>query len=561
MKKLPWLALLLAFIPKAHAEVCTTLSSGASQSAISSALSSCRSGNTVAFSAGTYGPITSTVTIPCGVSMTGPNVSYSQTPNQIAAIDGSSSNGTIWGFQTTAKCSASQTIEYLEWNGEQPTNSGGFLNIVPGTTNLTVTHNYLHGVSAKAPCCTGQSQTSNLIAFTGPNSTVTNNVTISWNVFGTPSLSDCSAIMQDNSKSEIDDGGFCSGIAIGNNVTNVTIDNNIFRFLEQGMKFYEGAGEANPLTVQYNDYNNIHRINFETQSNSGTSAPANMAIRYNSVENEFQGTPGTWGFSSANGCGHLGSSGCITNTDYNVVIGYPEPHSAYIAGGVEEWGTRGTTASYNLIQGWWANSMMIAVNGEFTDNYNTMQNNYNPAAYSTCSETPNGCTSPSNGSFFNVEDGPGYTTTATGNTFAGSSSSVTSAAPTISPASGSFTGSQVVTITNPGTNRDANTTDWCTTDGSTPKPGSGTAVGYYNGGSITVTSTTTVKCVGMWGASNQPYSYPSGYGYVSSAVVSATYTVGGNTTKNGLANGIRPISHLGSQTNPRNGQANPYLTF
>jgi hypothetical protein len=542
MKKLFWLALLLVFIPKAHAEVCTTLSSGASQSAISSALSSCGSGNTVAFSAGTYGPITSTVTIPCGVSMMGPSVSYSQTPNQTSAINGSSSNGTIWGFQTTAGCSASQTIEYLEWNGEQATNSGGFLNIVPGTTNLAVTHNYLHGVTATAPCCTGQSQTSNLITFTGPNSTVTNNVSISWNVFGTASLSDCSAIMQDASNNEINNGGFCSGIGIGNNITNVTIENNIFRFLEQGMKFYEGDGETNPLTVQFNDYNNIHRINFETQSNSGTSDPADMAIRYNSVESEYEGTPGSWGFSSANGCGNLGSSGCITNTDYNVIIGYPESPSSYMAGGVEEWGTSGTTASYNLIQGWWANSIMIAYNGDYTDNYNTMQNNYNPAAYSTCSETPNGCSSPSNGSFFNNEDSPSYTTSATGNTFAGSSSSVTSVAPTISPASGSFTGSQVVTITNPGTNRDTNTTDWCTTDGSTPTPGSGTALGYYNGGSITVISTTTVKCVGMWGSLNQPHSYTSGYGYVASAVVSATYTGGGHSAP---ANGTYEIENGG----------------
>ena len=82
----------------------------------------------------------------------------------------------------------------------------------------------------------------------------------------------------------------------------------------------------------------------------------------------------------------------------------------------------------------------------------------------------------------------------------------------------------MVTITNPGTNRDTNTTDWCTTDGSTPTPGAGTAVGYYNGGTLTVTSTTTVKCVGMWGALNQPYSYPSGFGYVPSAVVSSSLT-------------------------------------
>ena len=37
----------------------------------------------------------------------------------------------------------------------------------------------------------------------------------------------------------------------------------------------------------------------------------------------------------------------------------------------------------------------------------------------------------------------------------------------------------------------------------------------------------TVKAVGMWGAANQPTSYPSGYGFVPSSVVTASYSASG----------------------------------
>jgi hypothetical protein len=81
-----------------------------------------------------------------------------------------------------------------------------------------------------------------------------------------------------------------------------------------------------------------------------------------------------------------------------------------------------------------------------------------------------------------------------------------------------FTGSQTVTLTDNG----SNTGIWYTTDGSTPVPGQGTAQLYKT--PFVVSATTTIKAVGMWGTANQPKSYPAGYGYVPSAVVSATYT-------------------------------------
>jgi hypothetical protein len=55
-------------------------------------------------------------------------------------------------------------------------------------------------------------------------------------------------------------------------------------------------------------------------------------------------------------------------------------------------------------------------------------------------------------------------------------------------------------------------------------PGFGTAR-YYTA-PVTIAGATTVKAVGMWGAPHQPVKYPTGYGYIPSGVVTATFTSG-----------------------------------
>jgi hypothetical protein len=515
----------------APASICTTLSSGASQSTIQSALNSCGSGNTVAFSAGTYGPISSTVTIPCGVSMTGPAVPYSQTPNQTAIINGSSFNGS--GFQSTTGCSATTTIQYLVWNGKLPSNGGGFIQLNAGTDNYVIQNNWFYGANTVNPSSGQNANASQVyLCCVGVGGAVNNNITIEWNVFGSASMSDCNTVMNDNSGEESDNGGFCNGVGMGGNETNVTVEFNIFRFLEQGTKSYSGpCCEGNPVYIQFNDYNNIHRNDNENQVNSGASLPTLMYIDYNTWHTHWSGTTFLgYESSSANGCENpnlQNPTNCVTHTDYNVFF---ENVSGVYVNAIEQWGASGTTASYNLMQGNIPDGIQWSTNGDFTDNNNTYQSaNFGSNPVACNPSNPNG--------LFNSENNSNasYTPVCTGNTSSTTVSSVTSATPSLSPASGSFSGSQAVTITNGGgttlygSNRDANTTVWCTTDGSTPTPGSGTAVGYWQGGSLTITTTTTVKCVGMWGAINQPYSYPSGYGYVPSAVVTATYTAGGSS--------------------------------
>jgi hypothetical protein len=497
------------------------LSSGASQSAIQSAISNAPSCAVITFAAGTYGPITSTILLPCGISLTGPTVPYSQTPNQTATLTGSSSF-IGWAFQTTSGCSQAQTIQYLAWDGKQPggNGGGGFLEINGGTTNLTVQNNWLHGVNA--PSTDGgaayQNIQANLINFAGgPTGGVTSKVNILYNIFGSTSNSDCAGAITETDTE--DGGGYCNGVGIGANVVNVAIQYNIFHWLEQGMKFYEGRGECNPLIVSNNDYSHIQRIMYETQCWNLT-APMNMNIQYNSFHD--RGEPGIQGqqnydLSVANGCTSPtlnNPTNCVSHIDYNVDVAANSSNQADV--GVEVWGGAGTTGNYNYLQGYLWNGITWSASGQFVFN----NNNFNLVNNGTDTNCDTG-----NSGFWNRENnGETATPSCSGNTFSNNISGTTpSAAPTISPAGGTFSGSQVVTITNTGTNRDTNTTDWCTTDGSTPTPGSGTAVGYYNGGTITVTASTTVKCVGMWGALNQPYSYPSGFGYVPSSVVSSSY--------------------------------------
>jgi hypothetical protein len=379
---------------------------------------------------------------------------------------------------------------------------------------MTVTHNYFHGNQGNV---SNPEFIDSLVYFDGDaEQAVSNDNTVTWNIFGAPGSNDCSNLMKNYSYPGLGgNGGLCNGLGLHNGFENLVVENNIFQYMEQGMKVYEGAGQCVNCVVEYNDYNHIHRINFETQANIGGSKPTSMLIRYNSIHDQYYTNFGSWGFSSANGC----PSGCVTNTDYNVIINNVQATGGgqYTPGAIEVWGSAGTSSNYNLIQGYWANGIMTSKTGQFTYNYNKL-----------CLAYGGSTTPPGKGGFFNDETSnkqvgvPSYT----GNTVtAAATCAQTSTTPMIAPASGTYSGSQAVTFYNPGTDLNANTGIWYTTDGTTPVPGSGTARYIASGGNITLSSTATVRAVGMWGAANQPTSYPAGYGFVPSPVVSADYTI------------------------------------
>ncbi len=299
------------------------------------------------------------------------------------------------------------------------------------------------------------------------------------------------------------------------------MNNNRTVYLEEGFKFQEpgpnggqvgctNTGENQYLhintNVLYNDFGGIHRIGIEAQDTPCST----MSFNYNDFHDAVNPGYGSWQFSLPQYDETFASnSNLYTNASYNVFISNVPVATlnGYNGGevpGLEFWGNG--QANYNLFQG---NPNSCGVHYGYglppwEANYNTLQG----GGSVTCEEEGDAQSDPA----------------LIGNTQTSTIAALTSVAPTISPASGTFSGSQVVTFTNPGTNRDVNTSIWYTTDGSTPVPGSGTAQFILSGGTFTVTSTATVKAVGMWGQYNQPTSYPSGFGYVPSAVVSASYT-------------------------------------
>lgn len=546
----------LGYCSHAQASVCKTETSGASQATIQADLTSCGSGNTLAFSAGNYN-IGSTVSWPCGVSMTGPAVPMTTYTTgdgykHLGYIPTATFNWTggtnAWVFQYPV-CTAPVSFTYLAVNGNLPNGGlnggggGGSINFAGGnSSNITLEYNWFYGNQAdqQNDCCA-----SVLIYVAGSGTaqgySVMSNLTIAWNQFG--SSGGCSNVMStffypssetgNNNYNYNNNGGYCAAVAIGTSTTNLVEENNVVYHTEQGFKFFEPGpnggqvGCSNPSANQYchananilyNDFSGIHRIAIEAQD---TPNPT-MNFLYNSWHDPTNPGYGSWVFSLPQYDGSGASySNINTNVDYNVEISNVTPPTLYgqaggYVPGIEFWGTG--TANYNLGQG---NSLSCVAAFGYGDTPWTIANNIYQGPNSAVCNEEHQTTNPN----------PAQTNNSASTTIA----ALTSATPTISPGSGTFTTSQKVTFTNTGTNRDANTGIWYTTDGSTPTPGSGTAQYIASGGSIAVSTTTTVKAVGMWGAANQAASYASGYGYVPSAVVSATYTSGTPPTLNSVS--------------------------
>lgn len=530
----------------AHAASCP-ISAGASSTTIVSTIQGCSSPNVATFAAGTYS-LAQTVNVPCGVSITGPTVAggiyatgdgykhWGYTPTATINWTGAGGSGTARVFNF-GSCTAKHSLTYIEVNSNQPSPDGGqavYHGAVSG--NVTIYGNYFHGNQAS----TGGSNFGDALIFFDGNagSAPDPNVTIEWNRLG--ASGDCGNIME----LDVDEGGACVGIGFHTNANNLTIENNTTYFQEQGQKFFEGTpypsgGMYQCLTcvVMYNDWSNIHRIDFEEQVNapsSSSSPTVSLIVRYNSIHDPHTPTAASYGLSIANGCQNTSPSqgGCVANTDYNVIIdNVPTSAGApFIGLGIEQWGSTGTTADGNLVQGEWSNSIDIAKDGAVSDSNNLIQSSFGAGGSNNSSLCYPGYA----GAFgwWAVEDSPVNTPSGSGNTCDFFDGSVqTSVTPTISPGSTSFTTGVTVTLTNPGTGRDTNTGIWCTTDGSSPTPGTGTAAYYASGSTLAFSVTTTLKCVGMWGAANQPTTYPTGplsgtFGYQPSAVVSATYTAG-----------------------------------
>ena len=507
LRWLIWLRVLLLAHLAVHAQVCTEISPSEN---IQSALNSCGSGSTAVFAAGTY-DISSSLTWPCGVSISGPVVPW---PGPYEARINWTGSGSAFNYPA---CSVDNVVfQYMEVAGNPGSNlpGGGAIHLSSaGGTGPAIQNNYLHGVQSDtdASCCSdGEIYVDG--TGTAQGYSVWNNVQVLWNIFGAPG--DCSALMNTysyNGNNYDKYGGYCDAVDVHTSTTNLTMDYNRTVYLEEGFKFQEPGpngeqvGASDPsanqyiqtnTNVMYNDFGGIHRIAIEAQDTPNPTENFN----YNDWHDPVYPGYGSFTFSLPQYKNGASYSNMNSNISYNVFASNVAVGSGglYIPG-VEFWGTG--QANYNLYQGNLACGAQFGFgNTPWELNYNTYQGN----GSNVCNEENQ-----------NTNPNP----TQTGNTSATNVSALTSVAPDIYPSSGTSGSTQTVTFINPGTNRDANTGIWVTTDGSIPVPGSGSAKYYSSGQTLDVTEATTVKAVGMWGAANQPYSYPAGFGYVPSNVV------------------------------------------
>ncbi len=512
------------------------LAAGASTSAIQTAINtaannSCAapSTSTVLFAAGNY-TIGSKISIPCpkaamviqGTTPPGVGTTWPITPT--AVLTSSITND--WAFYGSG-CGVGTTIQYLQFNGGNPSGGGGgFLFVPAGMNNLTVIYNWFYGNSAIAS--TTQFPDTTVWLDGDVSSARTAGVTIKWNRFGNAATNDCAALMNlygggnhcsssgygsgsspclyQGAQDTTHGGGSCGGVGVHVNTDSLNISNNSFEHLEQPLKLYEAPGTAQwsstKTIVQYNDLAGTHRIGLEAQ------AGVNLTVDSNDFHDPIKPNAGQWGLSLPQNSTNSTNNVLIANTpvtnDQNGQPGF------YAGCGIEFWGNG--TSSNNLIQGLWC----AGVEWGFGSSPWSINNN-NIQLTSSNQQIGN-------------EENTSNTPSEAGNNMSGAVSTVTSAAPSISPSGGSQTFPLTVTLTDKGNTSGAgpqgNTGIWYTTDGSNPVPGSGTAKYLASGGTFTLSAAATVKAVGMWGALNQPTSYPSGFGFVPSSVVTASFASG-----------------------------------
>ena len=205
-------------------------------------------------------------------------------------------------------------------------------------------------------------------------------------------------------------------------------------------------------------------------------------------------SPFFYTFGISNACCDTGAtSPSTTNIDNVLIADAPPVGGTYIGMADEAWGD-GAIYQNNLVQGYWANGFEWAYipSGNITNN------------------TICGPVLAANDSFVKQETTPatGPAIATSPNEMGANCSAIISTAPAIAQTA------TAVTLSDSGMNHSI----YYTVDGSTPTPYSKLYTAPFS-----PAKGATVKAVGMWGAANQPKSYPAGFGYVPSATVSAVF--------------------------------------
>jgi Chitobiase/beta-hexosaminidase C-terminal domain len=506
-------------------------------------LAAAGSSNTVAFDAGSYN-VDGTINVPCSNHLTiaGPAVARHAQP--IAILNASKSqNRPVFGIQP---CSGGLTIQYLK------AMNMGLAQVYSGDSSG---YNFYNNSCGNMPSHNNndyQNEWETCIFINGTIDTTVQHVNVLYNLFGDDNS--CTAPFANGS----DDGGSCMGFyETAGVLLHSNIRYNTFSHLSEGIHFHQIAGFPSTINsvvgdvnIEHNLFVNWHRIAIEIQTgifNLPNVGP--ISVSHNVVMNPIKPFYGTMGISMA--CCQNGRNGSdssapnppehtddnlvITNTHNTQALYCDSPHGGpkvpcdpnrpegYFQNpemGIEFWGAAGATANNNYIFGPWAMPIYWGY-GRGTPWF--VNHNY------MCRQPPDPKTNGSlhgmdtNGFIGNEEkQAPELAPVQKDNTQVKQCSQIVSIAPTISPASGSFSSAQTVTLADNG----LNTSIYYTTDGTTPVPGAGTTRLYT--GPITLTETATVKAVGMWGVPPQPVRYTAPYGFAPSAVLATVYTKSGS---------------------------------
>ncbi len=532
------------------------LNSGMSTSTIQSTISSAPSCALINFAGGTYN-LTKPLTLKCGMTYTGLEVNRLSNGMVIPAVNLNSTfglSGTIFNFYGPQSCTQTTTIQYLNFHG-----SDGIYIQAPNE-NFLIQHNTFTGLLA-----TNSGQNTAGVFLDGPNqASVDKDITIQWNSFG-----DTSSCISPNNQFNQVNNGTCHALVVFASVNGIVFHNNNLFHLTEGVHWNcpnfghqkyacepPGGARDYAIDAQFNDFSNIHRITWEEQP----QAAGGIIVQNNSEHDWLNPDPGSFGFSFA--CCANGTSAPPLNVSNNLIIFNVHPWAGRYGYGIEAMGFQ-ATYSHNMLQSGIFSSYAQGIawgNGgtpqpanatfKFMDNY----------ICGTWSGYPSKLSN-----YISREGvyGDGYTPLMTGSNFQPKCAATTSMAPTVSPLPGGYSGPLTVTLTDPGYTSGAvalgNTSIWYTIDGSTPVPGKGTTQFYTV--PFPVSPPKTVKAVGMWGAENQPTSYPSGFGFVPSRVVTATYSpaaaiqrlAGVANTSNSLTGKITPAVGGAAESAPKAG--------
>jgi hypothetical protein len=512
----------------AHAATYTVpaLAGASIQSTINTAYEA-GSNNTVYLPPGQYN-VAGGITVPCnnGLTITGP----------VATPSTAILNATFTGAMLNLSACTGVTITYLQFQNTQ-----ALYVAANNNSGIVFWHNQITKFQAQYAIELDGSLANSLSG--GVLNTVTG-ADIEYNTIGNGSAGNndgsCTAAIA--STDDLGAASYCGGIEVsGGTYQNLTIAHNYLTHVSEGMHlnqlrstFVQGATQSvcSNCVIEYNYVYNFHRISYEIQM--GSMGANQVLFEHNVSQDPLNVYYGTLTMSLPCCAGTVYDSAAPWPTVPALVFNDNVQVTSNTTGGfppygVESWGT-GALFENSLIEGQLiSNGFLTGFAGDMAPS-NTqatiyVQNNYICGARMLTQAGSCQTDSWSNSTVVDecingVINSPH---TDTGNTKSSSCVAQTSVAPSISPGSGSYTSPPTVTLTDSG----QNTSIYYTTDGSTPVPGSGTTQRYTAPFQITLNA--TIKVVGMWGDGLlQPLTYPTNYGYVPSAVVSASYTTNGN---------------------------------